>query len=182
MGFLRGLAATLFCVSGLIASGGAWSAPTPTQVEAVYLFNFSQFVEWPPESFPEGRSPLVIGVLGNDPFGQTLDEVVQGESVNGRALAVQRFQRIEDVADCHILFISRSERDQLRQILEHLKGRSILTVSDMDEFANAGGMIRFVNVENKIRLRINVDAARAAGLTISSKLLRPAQIVNERQG
>jgi hypothetical protein len=183
MGLLRSLTATaLLLTCAILSERSARSAPTPTQVEAVFLFNFSQFVEWPPQSFREAGSPLVIGVLGSDPFGTTLDQVVQGESVNGRVLAVQRFRRIEEVTDCQILFISRSEQDRLPQILQHLKGRSILTVSDMEEFAVHGGMIRFVIVENKIRLRINVGAVRAAGLTISSKLLRPAQIVTEGQG
>jgi hypothetical protein len=183
MGTLRGVtAAALLLSCAILTPTTAWSAATPTQVEAVFLFNFSEFVEWPPQSFRDERSPLVIGVLGNDPFGATLDEVVRGESVNGRALAVRRFRRIEEVSDCHILFISHSERERLAQILQQLKGRSVLTVSDMDEFARLGGMIRFVLVENKIRLRINVEAARSAGLTISSKLLRPAQIVTGGQG
>ena len=183
MGTLRSLtAATLLLGCGILSPTSACSAATPTQVEAVFLFNFSEFVEWPPQSFPDRRSPLVIGVLGSDPFGATRDEVVRGERVNGRALAVRRFRRIEEVTDCHILFVSQSERERLAQILHQLKGRSILTVSDMEDFARAGGMIRFVLVDNKIRLRINVEAARAAGLTISSKLLRPAQIVTEGQG
>ena len=182
MGILRSLAAALLLTCEILGARSAWSAPTPAQVEAVFLFNFSQFVDWPRESYRDERSALVIGVLGTDPFGATLDQVVQGESVNGRALTVQRFRRVEDVSDCQILFISRSERERLPQILQSLKGRSILTVSDMEEFAQNGGMIRFVTVENKIRLHINVDAARAAGLTISSKLLRPAQIISARQG
>jgi hypothetical protein len=182
MGIVRGLAAAILLLTcGVLASRSAWSAPTLPQLEAVFLFNFSQFVEWPSQAFPDTRAPVVIGVLGSDPFGATLDEIVRGESVNGRALAVRRFQSVEEVNDCHILFIGRSETVRLREILQRLKGRSILTVGDMDDFARAGGMIRFLLVENKIRLRINVEAARAAGLTISSKLLRPAQIVTDGQ-
>jgi len=86
------------------------------------------------------------------------------------------------VKDCHILFISRSERPRLEQILAHLQGRSVLTVSDLEDFARQGGVIRFVLVEDKVRLRINLEAAKAAGLTISSKLLRPAQIVTPGEG
>ena len=182
MGILRGpAAAALLLTCAILTPRPLWGAPTLTQVEAVFLFNFSQFVDWPPQVFRDASAPLVIGVLGSDPFGATLDEVVRGESVNGRALAVRRFRRVEDVTDCQILYISGSEHDRLREILQQLRGRSILTVSDMDEFANEGGMIRFLLIENKIRLRINVDAARTAGLTISSKLLRPAQIVTEGQ-
>jgi hypothetical protein len=143
----------------------------------VFLFNFSQFVDWPPQVFPDERSPIVLCVLGDDPFGAALDDVVHGEVVNGRALAVRRIRSVEEATDCHILFVSRSERAHLDEILRRLKGRSVLTVSDMDDFARAGGMIRFVTVDNKIRLRINVESARTAGLTISSKLLRPAHII-----
>src|SRR2546430_867752 len=99
----------------------------------------SQFVEWPAQAFASQRSPLVIGVLGSDPFGAALDEVVRGEVVNGRTLEVRRYQRVEEVKDCHILFISRSERPRLEQILAHLQGRSVLTVSDLEDFARQGG-------------------------------------------
>jgi hypothetical protein len=154
------------------------AAPTTAEVEAVFLFNFSQFVDWPPQAFPDPDSPIVIGVLGSDPFGAALDDVVRGEMVKGRPLVVRRFQHVEQLTDCHILFVSRSERARLDPIVQTLKGRSILTVSDLDGFASGGGVIGFVLVENKIRLRVNLDAAHEAGLTLSSKLLRPAQIVN----
>ena len=173
----RTAAATLLFACGVWQPGPVSAAPTTAEVEAVFLFNFSQFVEWPSQVFPDPGSPIVIGVLGSDPFGTTLDEVVRGEVVKGRALVVRRFQRIEELTDCHILFVSRSERARLQPILEKLKGRSILTVSDLEEFAGEGGVICFVLVENKIRLRVNLEAAKAAGLTLSSKLLRPAQLV-----
>ena len=176
------LVVALLLGSGLVGSRSACAAPTSAQVEAVFLFNFSQFVEWPAQAFASQRSPLVIGVLGSDPFGAALDEVVRGEVVNGRTLEVRRYQRVEEVKDCHILFISRSERPRLEQILAHLQGRSVLTVSDLEDFARQGGVIRFVLVEDKVRLRINLEAAKAAGLTISSKLLRPAQIVTPGEG
>jgi hypothetical protein len=148
------------------------------QLKAVFLFNFAQFVEWPPQAFTDPRTPLIIGVLGEDPFGAFLDDTVRDERVNNRPLAVQRYRRVEDIKSCHILFISRSETGRLEQIFAGLKGRSVLTVSDVVGFAQHGGMIRFVTEKNKIRLRINLEAAKAANLTISSKLLRPAEIIN----
>ena len=177
MGVLKLLAAMLLLACGMLTAGPVLAAPTTSQVEAVFLFNFSQFVDWPAQAFPQPDSPIVIGVLGSDPFDGTLDEVVRGEMVKGRPLVVRRFQRIEQLTDCHILFISRSERPRLEPIVQMLKGRSILTVSDLDEFAMQGGVIGFVLVDNKIRLRVNLQAAKDAGLTLSSKLLRPAQIV-----
>lgn len=179
-GGVRTIAAALLLACGTLALGPVVAAPTTSQVEAVFLFNFSQFVDWPPQAFPQVDSPIVIGVLGSDPFDGTLDEVVRGETVKGRPLVVRRFQRVEQLTDCHILFISRSERPRLEPIVQTLKGRSILTVSDLDEFATEGGIIGFVMLDNKIRLRVNLEAAKEAGLTLSSKLLRPAQIVGAR--
>jgi hypothetical protein len=151
------------------------------QIKAVFLFNFAQFVDWPPESFPDAQAPLVIGILGKDPFGPYLDEAVKGEKVNNRAMVIRRYTNVNDVADCQILFISQSEAARLDQILERLRGRSILTVGDMEGFSQLGGMIRFVIENSKVRLRINIKAAKQAHLTISSKLLRPAEIVSMRE-
>lgn len=169
----------LLVLAMLLQSGMAWSATTTPeyQLKAVFLFNFTQFVEWPPQAFAEANSPLVIGVLGNDPFGSYLDETVRGETVNGRPLAVQRYNSPEEIKNCHVLFISRSETARLPQILTSLKGKSILTVSDADSFNREGGIIRLATIANKIRLRIALETAKAANLTISSKLLRPADIV-----
>jgi hypothetical protein len=154
------------------------SASPEYQLKAVFLFNFAQFVEWPAGAFAGPDTPLVIGVLGEDPFGSYLDETVRGETVNGRPYEVQRYRGVEEIGTCHILFVSRRGADRLQGVLDSLRGRSILTVSDAEGFAGRGGMIRFVTDRNRIRLRINLEAAQAADLTLSSKLLRPAQIVS----
>ena len=151
------------------------------QVKAVFLFNFAQFVHWPPPELTRPQEPLVIGVLGDDPFGSSLDDAVHGEQVNNHPLVIQRYRRVEDIGDCHILFISQSEVGHLEQIFSRLKGRSILTVGDADQFTHRGGMIRFITEKSRIRLRINLEVARACNLTISSKLLRPAEIVSSQE-
>ena len=130
------------------------------QVKAVYLFNFAHFVTWPSQE--SSRAPLVIGILGDDPFGSYLDEAVRGEKVINRPLIIQRFRRSTELRNCNILFISQSERDRVAQLISSLKGRSVLTVSDMDGFADIGGMIQFFTERNKIRVRINLDAVKAA--------------------
>ena len=163
-------------VLGLCAN----AAPTTVsedQVKAVFLFNFSQFVSWPAEAFARPEAPLVIAVLGVDPFGENLDAAVRGEHVGDRPLEVRRYRSLADIKDCQILFINRSETARLPEIVAALRGRNILTVSDADDAAKLGVIIQFVTENNRIRLRINASAARADGLTISSKLLRPAQIV-----
>lgn len=157
------------------------SAQRPTfnerDVKAVFLLNFAQFVEWPAEAFAESTSPIVIGILGEDPFGRVLDDVVQGEVVKNRRLTVERFQHVDEVDTCHILFISSSETQRYEQILAALQRRSILTVGDREGFAASGGMIRFVTEQNRIRFRVNVAAIKAARLVVSSRLLRAAEIV-----
>jgi hypothetical protein len=163
----------------LFAGGLNLPAQTPREyeVKAAFLYNFVQFVEWPADAFSDAQSPVVIGILGDDPFGASLDDIVRDEKVNNRPLVIRHYQRVEDIKDCQILFISQSENRRLEEILAGLKDRSILTVGDTDGFARRGGMIRFVTENNKIRFRINVKAAKTANLTISSKLLRLAEIV-----
>jgi YfiR/HmsC-like len=146
-------------------------------VKAVFLLNFAQFIDWPPEAFPDPEAPFVIGILGADPFRRTLEDVVRNETLRDRKVVVRRFQRVEDLGSCHILFISTSEERALPRIVTELKGRPILTVSEIEDFAQAGGMIRFYIPDAKVRFRINNEAARAAHLMISSKLLRLAEVV-----
>ena len=159
------------------ASSAAAQTPQEYQIKAVFLFNFAQFVEWPAEAFEAPDQPISICILGQDPFGGFLDETVRDEKVGERALVIRRYQRVEEAGACQILYVSHSEREDVRDIFAFLKGRSILTVSDADAFASKGGMIRFLTRNNRINLRINVEAAEAAGLKISSKLLRPAEIM-----
>ncbi len=149
------------------------------QVKAVFLFNFAQFVAWPAEAFPASDTPLAICVLGNDPFGDALDRTVRDERLGGRPFQIQRYQSVDEIKICHILFISRSEGNRPEVILAGLKRRPILTVSDADGFAQRGGMIRFVTDRNRIRLQLNPAATEAAHLTVSSKLLRVAEIVTQ---
>jgi hypothetical protein len=148
------------------------------QVKAVFLFNFSQFVEFPSEAFLTADSPLVIGVLGKDPFGDYLDETVNGEKVNGHSLTVERYKTLEEIKTCHILFISADKKLDVKGIFKQLENRPILTVGDMPNFAKNGGIIRFLTDDNKTRIRINIEAAKKANVTISSKLLRIAEIIN----
>ena len=150
-------------------------------LKATFLYHLAQFVDWPPEAFPTEETPLVIGILGADPFGKVLDEIVHDEVIKNRKLTVERYRLLEEVKNCHILFISQSEAERLDQIFSSLKARNILTVGDTEGFALRGGIVRFMMTEkNKIRLRINIDAAKAANLTISSKLLRAAELVGTK--
>jgi hypothetical protein len=145
------------------------------QLKAVFLLRFTQFVEWPPANAP--GSAFNICVLGTDPFDSYLEDTVRNETVRERAIAVRRLETGTEPGDCQILYVSDSERPRIKQIAGELRGRGVLTVGDSDSFAQQGGIIEFVTADRRIRLKINVAAARAANLQISSKLLRPATIV-----
>jgi hypothetical protein len=147
-------------------------------VKAIFLYNFAQFIEWPSDAFPHADAPLIIGVLGDDPFGPYLDEATKNERVNNHPLSVRRFRNLNEIDECHILFISTSEKDKIKDICRKLVSTNTLTVGDSPNFTKQGGMIRFYSEENKTRIRINLIATKNAELTISSKLLRLADIVN----
>jgi hypothetical protein len=154
------------------------------QVKAAYLFNFLKFVEWPEESFADPLAPLVIGVVGEDPFGSALPQVVTGKTVQGRDLVIRIYHAGEDLRGAHILFISASERKRLPTILSSLRGSSVLTVADTSGFLDSGGMIQFLNENGRVRFAINVDATGRARLKMSSKLLTLAKVVggNGKEG
>jgi hypothetical protein len=174
------LALGLLAVFGMSAAAQASAPSREYQVKAVFLFNFAQFVDWPPAVFTEESAPLAICVLGDDPFGSYLDDIVRGEQVNSRRLTVQRFRTPEEIKGCQVLFVSRSESRHLEKTLASAREMDALTVSDAEDFASRGGMIQLTMEYGKIRLKINVDAAKASSLTISSKLLRSAEIVSSR--
>jgi hypothetical protein len=148
------------------------------QVKAVLVVNLVRFVEWPESAFETTNSPIVIGIIGKDPFGQNIDEAVKGETHNGRAMKVERFSAIDPARLPQLLFISASERSRLPRILKSLDHKPVLTVSDIDEFTTNDGMVQiYVNVQNRPRLRINLDAAKAQRLSIAPKLLQIAELV-----
>jgi len=168
------LAVLLLASPGLAAQNARASE---YQLKAVFLFNFAQFVDWPADAFPDADTPVVIGILGDDPFEGLLDQTVRDERLRGHPFQVRRYQSVDEVKTCHILFIRRPDGARLEETLARLKDRPILTVSDVDGFAERGGMIRFVTDRNRIRLQINPESVEAAHLTISSKLLRVAEVI-----
>lgn len=154
---------------------GVASAQAPEyDLKAAFLFNFAKFVEWPQSAFVGERAPLTICVYGEDPFGPTLDGVVQGERVGERSLLVQRPDSLDDLGACHVLFVGRSEKDRLGEVMAQVRGKPVLTVADTDGFLRAGGVINFILEGTKVRFLIDQGAAERSGLVISSKLMRLA--------
>lgn len=160
-----------------ISLGGPVQAQTSSeyQVKAAFLYNFAKFVDWPGDAFGHSNAPLVIGVIGDDPFGGALDQAINGKSIGGRSLAVRRLKWDQDPRSCHILFISSSEQKHLPQIIQSLRGASVLTVGDMGQFNQQGGIINFILEASKVRFEINSRGADQARLKISSKLLALAK-------
>ena len=146
-------------------------------LKAVFLLNFAHYTGWPANAFAGPDSPFIIGVLGDDPFGPLLDDAVRNEKLEGRKIVVERYRHVEEIQACHILFVSQSETRRLDRILADLKGRPVLTVRDVENSAAPAVCVQFVTENNKIRLRINPEGLKAANLTMSSKLLRTAELV-----
>jgi len=140
-------------------------------LKAAFLFNFAHFVDWPATAFSDTNAPITIGVLGDDPFGPVLDELVEGETIKNRKLVIKRSQNLEDLKTCQVLFISKSESAHIEQILNALDNASIFTVGDIDGFARQGGVTNFFLQGNKVRFEINPQSARRKGLHISAQLL-----------
>lgn len=155
------------------------AAPTEEQLKAVFIFNFSHFVSWPPQSFATPTEPFVIGVLGGEAIATQLEEAVRDEKVDAHPLVVRRLRPGEEIPACRILYIDRSLGGQLEQVLALVRQRDTLTVSDLEGAARRGVTIELANEKNRIRLVINTDTAHEAGLTISSNLLRLARVARK---
>jgi hypothetical protein len=174
---MRFRAAKLFLLSllllrvGVLAHAQEDSQPSEYQIKAAFIFNFAKFVEWPAAAFPKASSPLIVGVLGENPFNDALEKMIKNKKVDEHPVIIMQYRAATDATNCHILFISSSEKARLPQILNQLNGRSVLTIGEMPGFTEAGGMINFVLEGTKIRFQINNDAAINSRLKISAKLL-----------
>lgn len=159
---------------------GAAAGPqeaSESRIKAAFLYNFCIYAEWPKKSFDEDSSPIVVGVLGKDPFGDALDATLKDKKVNGRPFKIRRANRLEDLKSVHLLFVSPAEAENQKRILEAVRGSPVLVVGDTEGFVRRGGTIGFYVDENRVHFEINPDAASEAGIKLSSKLLNLARIV-----
>jgi hypothetical protein len=149
------------------------------QVKAAFLYSFAKFVEWPADAAPEADL-FVISIVGDDPFGRTLDDVLRDKMVGPRKVVVRRVPHGQEPGPSHIVFISESEAQRLPGLLKRLQGAPVLTVGEAEQFAERGGVVRLRTENNRVRLDINVGVAERAHLRISSELLKLARIVEDR--
>jgi hypothetical protein len=155
--------------------------PSEYEIKAAFLYNFAKFVEWPVHSNQASQDSVVVGILGQDPFGFLIEKIIGDKTVGGRIIIIERYGSMEQISNCHLLFISESESAHLNNTLTILHGRHILTVSDSENFARNGGMIQMYMEKNRIRFIVNIDAINLAGLKLSSKLLNLADVIRSRE-
>jgi hypothetical protein len=166
----------LIWACAFLPAAQAQPASSEYQVKAAFIYNFAKFVEWPAEAMADNR-PFVIGIVGQDPFGSLIDEAVAGKTIRDKKIVVKRFAKAEDAVDSHILFISGSEGANMPRVLKQIGRAPVLTVSDIERFAEDGGMVQLVMDQNRVRFAINVAVVERAGLKPSSQLLKLARIV-----
>jgi len=146
-------------------------------VKAALLFHLTHYVTWPAAS---NTAPFTIGILGPDPFNGVLHEVVRGEKMGARPIIIVQSDTVEDLKNCSLIYVSPDARESLRRIFRALRNAPVLTVGETADFIGNGGMIRFArNEAHKIRLHINLDEVRRAGLNVSAQLLRVADVVRK---
>jgi hypothetical protein len=182
----------IFVILAMLAAPQAYGDSASTreyQVKAAFLYNFIMFVDWPAGKMPAAGEPIIIGIIGKDPFENAF-EPVKDKQVNGRKVIVKRFKGLEEmkksgmdkefeeIKKCHLLFICSSEKAVAKEITDLVKNNNVLTVGDMPGFLESGGgIINFVLEEEKVRFEINVTTAEQSKLQIRSQLLRLAKKV-----
>ena len=163
----------------VVNQGTCGDAPafTEYQVKALFLMNFTKYVEWPDGTLPPTDAPFTIGVLGTKNISDDLRKVAEGKTVGGRRIVMVQIEGQDDWTKCQVLFIASSEKKRLPEILAQAKNLPILTVGETEQFTQQGGIINFTKREGKVRLEVDLKAARQAKLQISSRLLSVADVV-----
>ena len=153
---------------------------TEYEVKAAYIFSFTKFINWPKTTFTLSNPPFVVGIYGDDPFGLILDKIFEGKTIKGRKLVIEHYYKPEEINNCNVLFISKINKSELTNVINVVQEKSILTIGDnIQKFCELGGMINFTKQYAKHRFEVNNNAANRAALTISSKLLSLANIIND---
>jgi hypothetical protein len=150
------------------------------QLKAVFLWRLGQFTEFPAEAFEKPDSPLIIGVIGKNPFENLLEAAVEGETAHGRKVQVRYYRQVSEIERCHVLYVNEADARRTSEVLAAVAKRSILTAGDSEAFARAGGMVRFLADKGRLKLRVNVSAMAAAHLTLDARVLRAAEVVGEK--
>jgi hypothetical protein len=149
------------------------------RVKAAYIYNFTKFVYWDTEESDAAMNQLTISVIGADPIFNILEDYAKKQT-QGRIIKVKKISKeISDISDCQLLFISNTEPQNLYTVLKQLEGSKTLTISDISGFSRRGGMIGFFIEDGRVKIEVNLNMIKKAGLKISAKLLEVARIVSD---
>ncbi len=140
------------------------------QLKAAFLVNFARFITWPEQVFPPDRQDFQLCVVGADPFGTAL-RGLETKKINGRAIRITRVDSLKHIPQCHLLFVSKSEKDRLGQLSANMEKRAVVTVSDITGFVNAGGSIEFVTEKDRLSFIINYSALKQQGIRANASML-----------
>ncbi len=183
---------TLFAATTAVKAQTESAQSLEYQIKAAFLYNFIKFVEWPGEKTADSNEPIIIGIIGKDPFGSAFDPI-KNDIVKDKKVVIKRFTgleelknsgeenkskphpQVETIKKCHLLFICNSENKKLKETINLVRNYSVLTVADTQGFLESGGIINFVMEEKKVRFEINITAAKRAKLKIRSQLLKLAK-------
>lgn len=176
------MALVMLLLTAVVPRISAAQSLSEYQVKAAFLFNFTKFLDWPASAFRGGQTVITICLIGEDPFGKALDELVKGQSIGGRGFAVRRLTQIPRDDSCQVAFLGGMDKNRADQILAPVKALPILTVVDNEDGGDPGAMIGFIVEESKVRFNINLEAAEKVGIKLSSKLLKLAKTVREKGG
>jgi len=163
-------------------AGRPWAASDAApeyEVKAAFLYNFAKFVEWPTAAFSNSEEPLEFCIIGDDPFGTSIDRIVKGRAANGRAITIRRNVRADAASSCHLVFAVADEEGDMARVVQEVRGAPVLTVGESPSFLDEGGIIGLVIDDGKVRFEINARGAERAGLKVSSQLLKLARTVRK---
>lgn len=152
------------------------------RLKATFLLNFARYTSWPKDTFAEPDSPIVFGIVGEDPFGAEIDKTLKDKKIGQRPVVISRFSKVEDVSGVHLLFVGRPSRKEREKIRRHFAGKPVLTVGDAKGIAGQGVVAAFYLEKKKVRFEMSVEAIRSSKLAISSQLLKLARIIDRKQG
>ena len=172
--------AVLTLVIVLLAVWPACGQPQSTieqQVKGAFLTKFPLFIDWPAGTFASASSPIVIGILGKNPFGDGFEQEVGRQKARDRSFQLKLLRGLDGLKECHILYIHPEQDGRLAEVLARLGHAPVLIAGDAASFVERGGMINFIKREGKVRFQVNLEAVRAAGLRIDARLLQVSEVI-----
>jgi len=146
------------------------------QLKAAFIYKFTQFIEWPSSAFSSDDDPIIVAIVGDDPFHGDLDRAAADKKTGNRPMLIKHFADVDHIERCHMLFVAASQADQMPAVLRKISDWAVVTIGDNDSFCRDGGVIRFFIEDQRIHFEINTSAAERAGVKISSRLLQLARI------